>query len=447
MLRLRPVRFLLRFRRALAELAALEERERWPRSRIEAHQRERLNAVWAHAVRHVPHYRKLRERAGLPERFTDLAEFRARVPALPSDAVRDDPATFLSDRAGPGKWERSSGSQGKPMRVYWSGDAHREVLRCRYRLYDSWGVDLFDRATFVMGPVSWSAGAKGLLERARWRVKSRLRNRQWLFVPRLGPDEVRATLARVAHFAPVMLYGFSRTLQLLAAEAEASGLRWPQLRIVVLTSEPATPALRRAVSRGFGVPTAVEYGATECGLIAGEGPDGALRVREDIVLVETLPRKDARYDIVVTVLANPAFPLLRYRIGDVTDAPLTAPTEGFATIGAIHGRDDDFLVARNGSLVDSMAVEEVVHRIAGVRTFRARQGQDGAVTLWLELAPGASLSDRAAVERSLSEFLDGQPVVVETVGTIPATEAGKRRVVVSDLVRGMNAGEAPPATR
>lgn len=441
------VRYLQRFRRARAELAALEERERWPRERIEAYQLARLNELWAHAIANVPYYREMRVQSGLPERFADLTEFRARVPILPSDLVRDDPAALLSECAGRGTWERTSGSQGSPRRVFWDRAAHHEVLRCRYRLYSSWGVDIFGRATYVMGPVSWSGGLRGRVERARWHLKSRLRNRQWLFLPRLGQHEVRSTLEQIARFRPVMLYGFSRTLQLLAAEAERSGVRWPDLRVVILTSEPATPALRRDVSRGFGVPTAVEYGATECGLIAGEAPDGALRVREDIVYVETLSRRDGRRDIVVTVLANPAFPLLRYRIGDVTDGPLGMPETGFATLGPIHGRDDDFLVDTRGALVDSMAVEEVVQNVADVRTFRARQAQDGSVTLWLELAPGASLEDPAGLERALSGFLEGQAVVVESVAHIPASEAGKRRVVVSDLVRGMDLRDRRRAER
>src|SRR4051794_29199074 len=84
---MRLLRLLPRFRRAYAELAALEAREAWPRPQVEAFQLARLNAVWGHAVAHVPHYRRLREAAALPPRFGSLEEFRSAVPLLSRSAV------------------------------------------------------------------------------------------------------------------------------------------------------------------------------------------------------------------------------------------------------------------------------------------------------------------------------------------------------------------------
>ena len=52
---------------------------------------------------------------------------------------------------------------------------------------------------------------------------------------------------------------------------------------------------------------------------------GGLRVREDIAIVETPRREDSRRDIVLTVLINRAFPLLRYQTGDLTESAATEP--------------------------------------------------------------------------------------------------------------------------
>ena len=49
---------------------------------------------------------------------------------------------FLSERARRGRWERTSGSTGSPMSSYWANDAHREMLRTKYRLYAMWGLDI-----------------------------------------------------------------------------------------------------------------------------------------------------------------------------------------------------------------------------------------------------------------------------------------------------------------
>src|SRR5262249_54439403 len=139
------------------------------------------------------------------------------------------------------------------------------------------------------------------------------------------------------------LYAYSSAAYLLALEAEAGGFRCDPLRLTVLSAQPAFPSLVEAVKRGLRAPVAVEHGASECGLIAAQGPDRAPRVREDLVLLETLPRDDGRYDIVVSVLNNPSFPLLRYAIGDVSDAPLAVPGRGFAGLHNVAGRDNDLL--------------------------------------------------------------------------------------------------------
>ena len=126
---MRLMRYLPRFQRAYQELETLAAREDWSRSEIEAFQLDRLNAVWKDAIAHVPYYRHLAAEQDLPPRFSSLAEFLSVVPVLPKSAVRAQPRAFLSERAHRGHWERTSGSTGNPMSIYWGNDAHREVLR------------------------------------------------------------------------------------------------------------------------------------------------------------------------------------------------------------------------------------------------------------------------------------------------------------------------------
>jgi phenylacetate-coenzyme A ligase PaaK-like adenylate-forming protein len=131
-----------------------------------------------------------------------------------------------------------------------------------------------------------------------------LRGRLRLSAYHLGKKDVQRYLRRMSSFRPTMLYGFSRAIYMLALEAQQSNWQSDSLRLVTLTSEAASKAMITAVERGFGVPAIVEYGASECHVIAGEWTDRTLRVREDLVIVETLPRADHRFDLVITVLGK-----------------------------------------------------------------------------------------------------------------------------------------------
>jgi len=88
------LRWLPRFQKAYREIEIAKERESWPR--------------WK-------------------------AEFTSSVPLLPRDTVKDQPLAFISEKATNGSWQRTGGSTGKPLDIYWGHDAHLEMLRAKYR--------------------------------------------------------------------------------------------------------------------------------------------------------------------------------------------------------------------------------------------------------------------------------------------------------------------------
>jgi phenylacetate-CoA ligase len=433
---MRLLSFLPRFRKAARALAALEERESWPRARIEALQLERVNALWAGAAAHVPYYRRLAEAQRLPPRFAGLDEFRRLVPVLPRSAVHADVRAFLSARATAGSWHSSSGSTGAPTRFFWAHDAHREMLHAVYRFHASWGLDLFDPLVFFWGPDPRPGGPlRAAFAWLRRRLEDRLRQRLRLPAQYLASEDLRVHLARIGRFAPRGVYGLSKAVHLLAREAVEAGFACPSLRLVILTGEPPPPGGARAVEGAFGVPAVEEYGAVECGFIAGEAPDRTLRVREDRILLEALPRPDGRFDLVLTVLDNPSFPLIRYAIADVTDEPLRLPEHGFAVLHNVAGRDCDLLVSRSGRRLHPVNVDNLFEGDlgCGVRRYRVRQAADGAVLAEVEREERAGPPDAGAIRARLTQLVEGFPVRVEVVAALPAAPRGKHRVISSEM--------------
>jgi phenylacetate-CoA ligase len=176
-----------------------------------------------------------------------------------------------------------------------------------------------------------------------------------------------------------------------------------------------------------------EYGSCDCGFLAGQWPDGTLRVSEDGVLLETLPRDDGRFDIVATVFGNPSFPLIRYVTDDVTDVPLRRPARGFAVLGSIAGRANDVVLSRSGRMVHPALLDEIVeHRCA--RHFRLHQHADGSASVMVQSAHSAASMDTDLLKQEIEEVLEGYPVGIEVVDSIPPSRSGKHRWITSDLV-------------
>ncbi len=451
---MRPVEFHPRFRAARRALPELAARESWDRTTLASYQLDQLNRLWAHATSTVPYYRTMRRELNLPTRFSDLAEFSTTVPVLERATIQTSRRALLSETPGRGRWHSTSGSTGNPMKVFWGRLAHLDMLRARYRHHESWDVDIFDRQVLLHDPAWWIDDPDRGRQRARprpipWvrtKVQDRLRRRLRLSAVELAPAQLARYLDRIIAFQPRALYGYSGAVHLLAQCARVRGFRCDSLKLVTLTGETATPRMIAEVERGLGAPAVLEYGATECPIIATEGPDRRLRVREDLVIVEAVRDAAGHYDILITTLGNLDFPLIRYAIGDVTDAPLTVPARGFAELANVLGKSNDFLVTQSGKRVPPYMVEWILQDyLDGVRGYRAHQDVLGRLTVWVEPAEDTSVVSRGAAKR-LERFLEGYPVTLEVVDAIPVSPTGKRCWIGSDLASSSRAEEDPIGT-
>jgi len=422
------------FRQAYRLVNVLAQREHLPRSEIASLQLESINRVWQHAITYVPHYRQVSLKMNLPKEFKSLDEYTSTVPILQKTAVRE--STILSERPSRGRWIYTGGSTGIPLAMFRDKRADLEMSSCQYRSRAIWGVDIFDRTAMLWGHGGpFGSGLSGAVAKLRRGIEDSLRNRVRFSAYRLGKQDLDQYLREMKEFAPVLLYGYSSALYLLALEALESRTSFDSLKLVVLTSELVTDDIRDTVQRAFRTNVVGEYGAAECQLIAYEDNQHLLRVREDLVMVETLPTQDNYYRIIISVLNNPSFPLLRYDIGDLADRPLDQPGTGFAILPPIIGRNNDFLISRSGRRVRVDA--HIVEHHPSIKRFTAHQFSNGKVVLLLEVDSQARNFNVNNMRKKLSSLLDGQNVEVELTENIPPTAPGKHRWVISELSQSM----------
>jgi len=431
-----PLRILPRFRAAYRALSELEQREQWSRHQIETFQLQRLNETWQHARKHVQHYAEMVRHQAIPERFSSLEEYRQTMPVLGKDRVRAEPQRFLSREHSAGEWFRTGGSTGDPLRVFWGVQAHRSQLRARYRMEQSFGVDFLDRKSLLWGHEgSFADHWLGRWQRFRQPIDDRLRQRLRLSAYLLDAQQVASHLERMRKFKPVSLYGYSSAIYVLAQQAIASDLVVDSLKLCVFTAEPAEDLFLATANKALHCPCAIEYGSVECGVMATGTPEGDLRVREDIVIIETVPEPCGRFAIIVSVLGNHSFPLLRYRIEDMTIAPIATPESGFSTLANVLGRDNDILRSRSGKWVHSMAIKHVLECDLRIRRFQVLQSSEGDLDVLVESTSTAKELNVSRLEAIMSDLVDGYPVRIDVSPQIAGNRAGKHRWIVSHMSR------------
>lgn len=430
------LKLLPRFRDLNSALREYEERERWSATEIQTYQLERLNRVWAHARRKVPFYRELSNIHDLPEQFGSLDEYSQQMPLLSKQHVRRSPHRFISCDAAPGGWQRTGGSTGTPMEVYWEHDAHRTMLRAKYRCEQAHGLDVFDNKVMLWGHRgSFPSGVAGQFQKMVRPFQDRLRHRLRVSAYDLSSGYLRSQLPRIQAFRPRSLYGYSSAVYLLAETAAAIGVELPELKVAVLTAEPADGRMLSAVQEKLRCTAVIEYGAVECGLIAYLMPDGLIHTRDDVVFLETVPGERGAYDMAISVLGNASFPLLRYCIEDTTSMPRQQSEKGFGILADVQGRNNDVLASKSGRRLHPMAVKHVIDQWPEIRRFTARQYASGQMKVTLEALHTLDPKMLRRLQHRLRTLLEGYAVEIETVDRIPGNLAGKHRWIISDLAR------------
>ncbi|GAG46530.1 unnamed protein product, partial [marine sediment metagenome] len=153
----------------------------------------------------------------------------------------------------------------------------------------------------------------------------------------------------------------------------------------------------------------------------------------DVTLVETLPREDGMYDIAISVLNNPSFPMFRYLIGDITDAPLEKPLYGFSILKNVVGRNNDFIVSKSGQCMHPIRFDAFFkYESKFIRRYRVCQRADGSLHIAVETDKPQSL-DIKNITQKIRDLVEGFPVNLDVVNTIPLTASAKHRPVTSEL--------------
>lgn len=269
---------------------------------------------------------------------------------------------------------------------------------------------------------------------------------------------VDAQVAWLADEQPAYLMAYAESLEHLAF---AWGERAPPegLDGLLAISEQVTPGLRAKVEGTFGVPLHENYGLNEVGVVATRCPEGGrFHVHTEACVVEIVdddgqpvaPGETGR--LLVTVLVNPAMPLVRYDTGDLaraTDGPCPCGRT-LPGIDGILGRYSRIAYLPEGTLAVAGAVREAIERappaeVAALREFQLHQ--DAALRYTLRLAgpdsPDVALAARVQAAFEASRPAAHGPLEIVCVAAIARSPGGKFQDFVSDFMPGPD--DATPA--
>ena len=451
-----------------AGIAALALRERaipyWPIARVEALQRQRVQAMVRHAYATVPFYRSvMEERRIRPEDVRTAADL-SELPMISGSDLAQDPMRFVSEpfrKEGrevfktsgstsglrkPIFWDHASmlirAARGERDRVViaqlageaWTGVMTREYLtnERRHTLARLLGVHTSDHQRLLILPADFSSRT----QRVVWKERSSFPRRpiHYHHLPPAVPPAVAA--AHIAAIRPRVVFSFGSWAEHFFRFLDASGTVIPMPRLWVYMSDRLSSEGREIAERRGSIVYSV-YGAMEAYTIGFQCEQrSGFHLNIDLCAVRVVDGQGRDVpagtsgDVVISPLDNRAMALLNYSLGDratLSPEPCSCG-RSLPLLARLEGRRSEIVRLADGRELSSLTLEGLFGKELR-RTIQAQIGQQQPGALHWRIVPFPD-ADRDALRDAL--LLRGRRVLgldttltVEFVESIPRTASGK----------------------
>lgn len=344
--------------------------EKLVREEIEQLQLERLQSTVQRAFKNIPFYQnEMKKRNVLPSDITSVSDIARFGFTTRDDLGYNYPyglfAVPLRDIV---RINSTSGIAGKPTVVGYTKNDLGIWMELLSRLYFASGItadDIF-QISFVFGLANWGRGMAAAAENIEASV-----------IPMSFLNPEKEIMIMTDYKTTCLVSTPSHALHLSGLLSEL-GMDPEKLSLetAILVSEPMSPETRSRIADGLGVRVSSGYGIPEVmgPGIAYECMEGKLHIAEDHFIAEIVDPRTGQAvaegqpgELVITTITTKAYPLIRFRTGDITRFIRDEACPCGRTLRAIEpptDRADDALSIRGVKIYPSQ-IERIIGAALG----------------------------------------------------------------------------------
>lgn len=433
-------------RQSFRILKELNSSQWWPEEKIEKLRTERLKILLHTAHMNSPYWRKLMDSKGiLPEEINKLDDIK-RFPLLEKNDLRKNREKMVSRIPGRRlQLVRTSGSTNEALEFYTTSVREAHINAARMRGHEWAGIKKGEREMYYWGsPVELSK-------------QDRIKKIRDFFINDGLTNGFELNLGRVKNYyrywkawKPECIFGYPSTFVLTIHMCSTLGLDLRELkknglRVVVTTSEMLSDIDRTIIENAFGVKVHDSYGLREGGLIGYECGHGTMHTMDEQLYLETIDPKtlepvSGEGELVVTNLTGLAFPIIRYRTGDIVTLSdkKCACGRSLSSIEISGGRAVDFIVTEKGKWVVGYSFIYIARSVQGIIKFQVVQEKIGEIKVFIVIDDNFPKNGKELVEKGVKQRLkSSDKILIKIVEDIKPAPSGKYRPVISRVAENM----------
>jgi len=425
------------------QLRFFEKTQWWKPQELEDYQNKKLRALIKHAYKNVPYYHNLFRSLNLYPEDIKTKDDLSKLPILTKEEIKKNPDFFLAKNIKKKDMIKgaTSGSSGKVF----------EYVIDKYVLsaYRAVGLRGWGFAGYGVGDkIVTIAGSSLLPQKMTLLQKITFKANRNLPLSSYNMDDrtVKNYIYRILKFKPKFIRGYPSSIAIIANYLLENDMHGIKLAAVMTTAETLYKRDRELISSAFGCDVFDQCGCNdggenlcECKEHAGYHIAVERAIHEFINDANEPVSNNETSHIILTDLWNFAMPLIRYDAGDIgiPSDEMCPCGRGLPLVKTIMGRTVDRIVLPSGDLLPGLILTDIFEKegIADrVINYQIIQEEVDKFTVNIVKNEGYDNETSAKIHNFFVGHLGGSiDVKFNFVGTIPRTNANKRRIVISKI--------------
>lgn len=420
----------------LRKLKELNRNQYLPSEVLKNQQQKAFLKLIKHARENAPYYRKLLDGT----RIESIEDIR-RIPFLTKRLIRENIERIKAENIPSRRFILNStgGSTGEKLVFYNDSKAKRAPFLLRGNTWTGWEIG--EKQADLWGAHYDLSKFKGFFNRIN---KSVIHRKIVMSSYNMTEENMLEYTRKINRFKPALITGYSSALFLLSEFIKKEKLDIHSPRGIISSAETLHQHQRKVIESVFDTKVLDRYGCREVGNIAHECEErNGLHIFTEHIFLEVVNENGEQCipgetgEIVITKLDNYAFPMIRYRIGDIgVLSERKCPCgRNLPLLEEVKGRVFDIIVGTNGNHLSGTFWTILLREyVDGIKQYQVIQREYGKLLLRLIVDSRYSReNDKKLIDKIREKCGEDMSIEIELVHHFPLAESGKHRFVISKV--------------